>query len=144
MNKLFWRIQILPEWKLHRLINYKQIPHFSNLLSYYLWKIVIWRIVFRRRINPFNETLAITKLIITIIISSNVIGASAALYFTNHSVQLWSDSWLLSDTCNRTFEAANHAKSTQLNPPITELITITIATTTYPGKKTGKFLNFKL
>ena len=48
--------------------------------------IVIWRI------NPFNETLAITKLIITIIISSNVIGASAALCFTNHSAQLLSDS----------------------------------------------------
>ena len=36
--------------------------------------------------------------------------------------------------CNRTVEAANHTKSTQLNPPITELIT-TIATTTYPEKK---------
>ena len=33
-----------------------------------------------------------------------------------------------------TVEAANHTKSTQLNPPITELIT-TIATTTYPEKK---------
>ena len=30
----------------------------------------------------------ITKLIITDTISSNVIGASAALYFTNHSVQV--------------------------------------------------------
>ena len=35
------------------------------------------------------------------------------------------------------FEAANHAKSTQLNPPITELITISIVTITYPEKKTG-------
>ena len=33
---------------------------------------------------------------------------------------------------------------TQLNPPITELITITIATTTYLEKKTGKFPNFLL
>ena len=30
----------------------------------------------------------ITKLIITVTISSNLIGASAALYFTNHSVQV--------------------------------------------------------
>ena len=30
----------------------------------------------------------ITKLIITVTISSNVISASAALYFTNHSVQV--------------------------------------------------------
>ena len=30
-------------------------------------------------------------------------------------------------------------KSTQLNPPITELITITIETTTYLEKKTGEF-----
>ena len=29
---------------------------------------------------------------------------------------------------------ANHTKSTQLNPPITDLITITIATTIYPKK----------
>ena len=33
-------------------------------------------------------------------------------------------------------------KSTQRNSPITELITITIATITYPEKKTGKFPNF--
>ena len=37
-------------------------------------------------------------------------------------------------TCNRTVEATNHTKSTQPNPSITELITITIATTTYPKK----------
>ena len=30
-------------------------------------------------------------------------------------------------SCNRTVEAANHTISIQLNPPITELITITIA-----------------
>ena len=36
----------------------------------------------------------ITSIIITITISSNVIGELAALYFTNHSVQLKSDSWL--------------------------------------------------
>ena len=34
----------------------------------------------------------ISHLITTITISSNVIGAFAALFFTNHSVQLWSDS----------------------------------------------------
>ena len=61
--------------------------------------------------------------------------------------------------CNRTPVigqiTTNHTKSTQLNPPITELITITIATTTYPEKKkkkkkkekrkkTGKFPDFLL
>ena len=34
-----------------------------------------------------------------------------------------------------------HTKSAQLNPPIAQLITITIATTTYPGKR--KLVNFK-
>ena len=42
------------------------------------------------------------------------------------------------DTHNRTVKAANQTMSTQLNLPITELITITIATTTYPKKKRGK------
>ena len=37
--------------------------------------------------------------------------------------------------CTWTVEAANHTKSTQLNLPITELITITIATTSCPRKK---------
>ena len=40
---------------------------------------------------------------------------------------------------DRTIEAANYTKSTQLNPPITELITITIAKTTL--KKTKKQKN---
>ena len=44
--------------------------------------------------------------------------------------------------CNRTPVigqiTTNHTKFTQLNPPITELITITIATTTYPEKKKKK------
>ena len=41
--------------------------------------------------------------------------------------------------CNWTVEAANHTKFSQLNPPMTELITITIiATTTYPKQ------NFKI
>ena len=34
-----------------------------------------------------------------------------------------------------------HTKSAQLNPPIAQLTTITIATTTYPGKR--KLVNFK-
>ena len=42
------------------------------------------------------------------------------------------------DTHNRTVKAANQTRSTQLNLPITEVITITIATTTYPKKKRGK------
>ena len=36
--------------------------------------------------------------------------------------------------CNQTITLANHIKCTQLNPPITEVITITIATITYPNK----------
>ena len=36
--------------------------------------------------------------------------------------------------CNRTVEAANCTRSTCLNPPIRELITITLATTTYSKK----------
>ena len=44
--------------------------------------------------------------------------------------------------CNRIVEAANHTKSTQLNPPVTELTTITIETTTYPEKKIGKISTF--
>ena len=34
---------------------------------------------------------------------------------------------------------ANHTKSSQPNPPITELITITITMTTYPKKKIEEF-----
>ena len=73
-----------------------------------------------------------------ITIFSHVICALAASFFTNRSVQLYSN------TCNGTIEAANHTKSIKLNPPITELITITIATITYP-KKNGdlpKWRNF--
>lgn len=40
---------------------------------------------------------------------------------------------------DRTIEAANYTKSTQLNPPITEL---TITTTTYPEKKNFQRRNF--
>lgn len=41
-------------------------------------------------------------------------------YVTNYIVVI--------EQCNRTVKAANHTKSTQLDPPITELNTITIAT----------------
>ena len=34
------------------------------------------------------------------------------------------------ENCNKTAKAANHTKSTQVNPPITDLITITTATAT--------------
>ena len=47
---------------------------------------------------------------------------------------LWTVGW------NRTVKATNHTKSTQQNPPITELILITIAATTYPTKL-GNFQN---
>ena len=67
-------------------------------------------------------------LIVTITILSNVISALAALFFTNYSVQLKSDSvirWL--------------AVIGQLKQSITELITITIATTIYPKTKLRNF-----
>ena len=41
------------------------------------------------------------------------------------------------NTFNETVEAANHTKSTQFNPPITAVLIITIATTTYPEEKLG-------
>ena len=44
--------------------------------------------------------------------------------------------------CNRTVEATSHTKYTQLNPPITELITITTATTTY-RKRNVEFLKLR-
>ena len=47
-----------------------------------------------------------------------------------HYSQIILNSCIRASGCNRTVEAANHIKSTQLNPPITKLITITIATTT--------------
>ena len=87
---------------------------------------------------PQSRLYVTTGLIITITISSNVTGALADLFFTYH-VQLWTDSWLLSDTCNGRVEAYNYTKSTRLDPPITELIKITIATTTYSERKTVFF-----
>ena len=39
--------------------------------------------------------------------------------------------------CNWTVEVVNHTKSTQPNPPITDLNTITIAKATYPTKNLG-------
>ena len=42
--------------------------------------------------------------------------------------------------CDRTVQAANHIKSARLNQPITELITVTTATTTYL-RKTAEFPN---
>ena len=87
---------------------------------------------------PQSRLYVTTGLIITITISSNVTGALADLFFTYH-VQLWTDSWPLSDTCNGRVEAYNYTKSTRLDPPITELIKITIATTTYSERKTVFF-----
>ena len=46
--------------------------------------------------------------------------------------------------CHWTVKVANRSKSTQLNPPITELIIITIAETTYPEetREFPKWRNF--
>ena len=38
------------------------------------------------------------------------------------------------EQCNRTVTLANQIKCTRLNPPITEVITITVAATTFPSK----------
>ena len=79
---------------------------------------------------------SVLPLIITITIYSNVIGALAALFFTNHSA-------VVITQCNQTVgynqavEISNHAQSFQPNLPIIELITITTATTTYPEKNWG-------
>ena len=62
------------------------------------------------------------------------------MYCCNQTVL--SDNLLKLDTCNRTVEAANQTKYTQLNPPIIELIIMTIAVTTYP-KKGEKMRNLK-
>ena len=62
--------------------------------------------------------------------------------------QMWLVRWLLyfsliiPHSHNQTVKAANHTKSTQLNPPITELITITIGTITYPEKLVSCFAVF--
>ena len=72
-------------------------------------------------------------------ISSNVIGTSATLFFISHSVQLKSHR-----QCNWTVGYNWTPVIRQLKLPITELITITIATITYPKKKkTGKFPRWK-
>ena len=55
-------------------------------------------------------------------------------------ITLYSCNWTAG--CNRTVEATNHTKPTQLNLSITELITITIATTTYPEKKKWEIFKF--
>ena len=69
-------------------------------------------------------------------ISSNVIGTSATLFFISHSVQLKSHR-----QCNWTVGYNWTPVIRQLKLPITELITITIATITYPKKK--KLVNFQ-
>ena len=74
-----------------------------------------------------------------------MIGALAALFFTNHSA-------VVITQCNQTVgynqavEISNHAQSFQPNLPIIELITITTATTTYPEKigELPKLRNFLL
>ena len=86
--------------------------------------IFLFLICFFQLPDNFRETICIiTRLIITIIISSNML-VHRLLHF----------SLIILYSCKRTVEAANHTRSTQLNPPITELITLTIATTTYPKK----------
>ena len=45
--------------------------------------------------------------------------------------------------CNRTVTLANDIKCTRLNPPITEVITITMAATTFPSKL-GIFQNGRI
>ena len=59
-----------------------------------------------------------------------MIGALAALFFTNYKCSVVIRQLQLK-TCNWTVKAANHIKSTQPNPPTTELIIVTI--------KTGEF-----
>ena len=80
----------------------------------------------------------------SITISSNMISALAAIFFTSYSVEFSSDNELgqlaLIGLLQSAVKAATHIKSTRLNSPITELITITIATTTYPTKP-GNFQN---
>ena len=78
-----------------------------------------------------------TLLIITITISSNVTGALAALFFNSHSVQLWSDN-IIAQLAVIGQLKQHHTKSAQLNPPITELILITMTTTLILKKKTGE------
>ena len=52
-------------------------------------------------------------------------------FFTNHSAEC-------NQKSNQTVEAVNHTYSFKPNPPITELFTITNATTTYQKKKKKK------
>ena len=57
----------------------------------------------------------------------------------NYGVGLKSDSEMGQLTvigCQKsdTVTSANHIKCTELNPPITQFVTITTATTTYPAK----------
>ena len=77
-------------------------------------------------------------IITTTTISSNVIGAPTALYFTNYFLRAIIEQRERTVGCHRKVKVANRSKSTQLNPPIAELITITITETTFP-EKTGEF-----
>ena len=63
-----------------------------------------------------------------------MIGALATLFFPNHSVQLKSQ-------CNWAVDCNWTPVIRQLKLPITELITITIATITYPKQKLVNFQN---
>ena len=68
-------------------------------------------------------------------ISSNVVSALAALFFTHHYLQLEIGQ------CKRTVGCNLTPVIEQLKQPITDFITITIALNTYPEKKTWEFQN---
>ena len=55
------------------------------------------------------------RFVITITISSNVIGCLTALFLPNYSVELSSDTCNRTAGCNRTVESANHIALIQLN-----------------------------
>ena len=100
----------------------------SRIISY--WSYLILEIAsYLQPLYGFNTILVI---IITTAISSNVIGVLAALFFTYHCIVVIGQLAVY-----RTIKAGSHTKSTQLNLPITELITITIA------KKTGEFSKWR-
>ena len=70
---------------------------------------------------------AISSLITTNTISSNLVGALTASSFTNRVVIGQCNRTI---GCNRTVTLANHITCTVPNPPSREVITKTIATTT--------------
>ena len=127
---------------------FMQFPRCLKILSFSSFvQGFCWFVLLRAPAIPDDKNRKTVKycwfhFVITITISSNVIGCLTALFLPNYSVELSSDTCNRTVGCNRTVKSANHIALIQLNWPIIKMIKVSTAKTTL--SKAGKFENWRI